>query len=79
MLVTSHLPIQTTKIFYSFFDVHLCPPALEKVPPPMTPPISRSCANPDSANLPFRPESGLKIHVGFGFVNSGSGRVQVLK
>jgi len=25
MLVMSQLPIQTTKIFYSFFDVHLCP------------------------------------------------------
>jgi len=24
------LPIQTTKIFYSFFDVHLCPPHFEK-------------------------------------------------
>ena len=26
MLVTSLLPIQTTKVFYSFFYVHLCPP-----------------------------------------------------
>ena len=30
MLVMSQLPIQATKIFYSFFDVHLW-----KVPPPM--------------------------------------------
>ena len=25
MPVTSQLPIQTTKIFYTCFDVHLCP------------------------------------------------------
>jgi len=25
MLATSQLPIQTTKIFYGFFDVNLCP------------------------------------------------------
>jgi len=36
MLVMSQLPIQTTKILYSFFVVHLCPPTLKKVPPPMT-------------------------------------------
>jgi len=30
MLVTSQLPIQTTKIFDSIFDVHLCPPHFEK-------------------------------------------------
>jgi len=35
MLVTSQLPIQTTKIFDSFFDVHLFPSTLKKVPPPM--------------------------------------------
>jgi len=35
MLVTSQLPIQTTNIFYSFFDVDLCLPTLKKVPPPM--------------------------------------------
>jgi len=34
MLVTSQLLMQTTK-FYVFFDVHLCPPLLKKVPPPM--------------------------------------------
>jgi len=36
MLVTSKLPIQTTKSFYSVFDLHLCPPTLKKLPPPMT-------------------------------------------
>jgi len=36
MLVTSQLPIQITKIFYSFFDVHLCPSTLNNVPPPMS-------------------------------------------
>jgi len=30
MLVTSQLLIQTTKIFYSCFDVHLWPPHFEK-------------------------------------------------
>jgi len=35
MPVTSQLPIQTTKIFDSFFDVHLFPSTLKKVPPPM--------------------------------------------
>jgi len=28
--VTSQLPVQTTKNFHSFFDVHLGPPPLEK-------------------------------------------------
>jgi len=30
MLVTSQLPIHTTKIVCGFFDVHLCPPHFEK-------------------------------------------------
>jgi len=30
MLVMSQLPIQTKKIFHSFFDVHLCPPTFQK-------------------------------------------------
>jgi len=34
MLVTSLLPIQSTKILYSFFNVRLGP-HFEKVPPPM--------------------------------------------
>jgi len=29
------LPIQITKVFYSFIDVHLCPPTLKKVAIPM--------------------------------------------
>jgi len=35
MPVISQLPIQTTKILYNFFDVHLFHPTLKKVPPPM--------------------------------------------
>ena len=35
MLVTSQLPIQTTKFFYSFFNVPLCPPTFKKIPPPI--------------------------------------------
>jgi len=34
MIVTSHLPIQTTNIF-QFFDMHLYHPTLKKVPTPM--------------------------------------------
>jgi len=30
MFVPSQLPIQTTKMFYSFFDVYLCPHHFEK-------------------------------------------------
>jgi len=30
MLVTSQLPIQAAKFFYSFFDLDLCPPHFEK-------------------------------------------------
>jgi len=36
MLATSQFPVQTTKVFYRFFDLHLCPPTLINVPPPMT-------------------------------------------
>ena len=34
MLVTAHMPVQTSKIFYSFWSP-LGPPTLKKVPPPM--------------------------------------------
>ena len=35
MLVTSQLPIQTTKIFYSFLTGTFVTPTLKKVPPPI--------------------------------------------
>jgi len=35
MLMTSQFPVETANIFYSLFDMHLCPPTLKKVPPPM--------------------------------------------
>jgi len=35
MRVTSQLPIQNTKIVHIFFDMHLFPPTLKKVPPPL--------------------------------------------
>jgi len=46
MLMTSQLLIQTTKIFYSFFDVDLFPPTLKKDPPPMPVPTCRGGAPP---------------------------------